>query len=173
VKQEGGRAALFCVLSQSTLEREIWRGRIAWNRSGGRPATKCVVTGSKPWGTCEKTLTRREATARLKRHSAFGSTSFKLLEEPAAQPAAAGCGLLQCQTGGGFSRKAKATKQTDRRFSNLQQIAVAVGRALKAPDNRVGCLVLLRPLPRFARFSAACSRSRFLRNGQATMFRSP
>jgi hypothetical protein len=32
---------------------------------------------------------------------------------------------------------------------------------------------LLRPLPRFARFSAACSRSRFLRNGQATMFRSP
>jgi hypothetical protein len=32
---------------------------------------------------------------------------------------------------------------------------------------------LLRPLPRFARFSAACGRSRFLRNGQATMFRSP
>jgi hypothetical protein len=25
MKQEGGRAALFCVLSQSTLEREFWR----------------------------------------------------------------------------------------------------------------------------------------------------
>jgi hypothetical protein len=56
----------------------------------------------------------------------------------------------------------RAKRQTNRPASfKLAAGAVAVFQVLKAPDNRVGCLVLLRHPPRFARFSAACSGQSF------------
>jgi hypothetical protein len=59
-RREGGRAALFCVLSQSTLERDFWRENC---RKQATAASAAAV----PWGTCETTARRSRAARRVAR----------------------------------------------------------------------------------------------------------
>jgi len=70
---------------------------------------------------------------------------MKRLEEPAAQPAAAGCILQQSFFSRGLLRKKRTSSaeiKTARPSSKLRQTAVVAFQALKEPDNRVGCLAL-------------------------------
>jgi len=62
VKQEGGRAALCCLLSQSTLEREIWLGELPESgfATGVRRSMSRRVESP---GHMRTGLTRRESTA--------------------------------------------------------------------------------------------------------------
>jgi hypothetical protein len=145
-----------CVVTKHAGAR-VLAGRIAWNRSGGRPATKCVVTGSKPWGTCEKTLTRREATARLKRHSAFGSTSFnysKSRRRSQQQPDAA-CSSVKRVAG--FRAKPKRPNKPTDVFQTCSRLPLRLAGSSKRPITALGvssCCVLCHASPVSAQLAA-------------------
>lgn len=135
----------------------VLAGRIAWDGSSRRPATKCVVTGSQPWGTCEQISTRREATAGGLSGTALRLDVLQLLEEPAAQPAAAGCGLTQCQTGGGFSRQTRAISKPTDVFQTCSRLPLRFAGCSKRPITALGvssCCVLCHASPVSAQLAA-------------------
>jgi hypothetical protein len=145
VKQEGGRAALMCLLSQSTLGAKFWLGELPEADFVTDVRRNASRQAESP-GHMRTGLTRRDSTAVglsgtalrldvLQTTRGASSTASSSRMHPAAvssQPAF-------------FAHKnvqVAQSSKTARPSSTLRQTAVVVCQALKAPDNRVGCLTL-------------------------------
>ncbi|WP_162915989.1 hypothetical protein [Burkholderia sp. PAMC 26561] len=145
VKQEGGRAALMCLLSQSTLEREFWLGELPGAGFATNVRRDASRQAESP-GHMRTGLTRRDSTAVglsgtalrldvLQTNRGAGSAASSSRMHPAAvfsQPAFSAQQNVQ----------AAQSSKTARLSSKLRQTAVVASQALEAPDNRVGCLTL-------------------------------
>jgi len=133
VKQEGGHAALYCVLSQSTLERDIWRGELPETGLATGVRRNTSRRADKPWAPANR-LRHRETMAdglsgTALRHESINrlqSIDSKSRQHSQQQPVASVAARNGQRV---FARCAKPTEQPR---SKLRHAAVAVSRALQA-----------------------------------------
>jgi hypothetical protein len=176
VKQEGGRAALMCLLSQSTLEREFWLGELpeaGFATDVRRGASRQV----KSPGHMRTGLTRRDSTAvglsgtalRLDVHETTrgaGSAASSSRMHPAA---------VSFQPGSSAQKNVQAARKSrpPGLLQNCGRPPLWLFRRSKSPITALG----VSPYDNVRHASPVSAQLAadhcFLRYGKAPMFRSP